>query len=293
MLTSNKRARPQTIEISEWEAAQLASSNEEEKVAKEDLSVVVNPEEHNTHTSFSEVSLTYSLNIVKKTMSINAVSSSSDYFSSVINFGKVFDRLGAELVIRNTKETLDSIKTAKQFAQVSGATEEKMVENKSGSEIEPAAESSMASNGLKRALMAEFEKFTQYGSCRLIEAKNKDDSTLYRVDFSRQLVSNAYVIKSKIISIESNRATGVISISEDDIFKRILSISKVSADDDDATTVLNAASMACGEACEDTDWAVNVKKRGEKFTINVSAQLPKDEFTEDALVTVELFKLFL
>ena len=232
--------------------------------------------DHHTTSSFLEPTVAHSYNVLKKELTFSAADKAgSAYFTASVNVGRALERLGIRMEVTDAKTTVEAVKLLRS---------DKLRE----SVVSPTAQSSTDSDAtvvvrseLKDVVTRELERLARYGPSRLVTATHpvdKDETTQYGVKIGFQ----GGKLTCQVRSMETDKVTGTRTLTQQDVARRVACM--LSLSENDVVDFKEALKTAKTYEPDDTDNFVLRRGPGKHGELELSVELPSDEFTDGSRV---------
>ena len=249
----------------------------DEAVVKRANSVVeLDAVDHQTHSSFADVSCHHTYNASTGEFNISVSNRNGNgYFIVKLDTERVYKKLGIRRVIADAAATVKSIKLLQSD----------VLRKRDGSATTVDAEEEAVSvpvqvtAKLKECVQRELSRLVAYGPSRYVvvqHAKDPKETTAYRI----VLFNHGESFDFQFTSIEADRVTGTTSVRTRELSEEVAKLLGTNEDDDDFATAMQTS----GSKTFKTDtFTLSVGKqnpgRGEDGAIKLSVALPDDSFT--------------
>ena len=236
--------------------------------------VPLEPSDHHTISSFVEPTVSHTYDILNKELNFCAADKAgSAYITARISIGEVFKRLGIKIEVIDPKNTARTLKLlqSEQFR---------------GSVASPKAQSSdsdstvVVREELKDVVARELERLARYGPSRLVTATHpvdKSETTQYGV----KLTFHGGKLACQVRSMETDRVTGTRTLTQQEVARRVAAM--LSLSENDTVDFREAVKTAKTYEPDDTDNFL-LRPHGNRGELELSVELPPDEFTDESRV---------
>jgi hypothetical protein len=277
-------------------AGKDATDEADEAAVKRANSVVkLDAVDHQTHSSFADVSCQHTYNVSTGEFNISASDRNGNgYLIVKLDTERVYKKLGIRRVISDAAATVKSIKLLQSdvFLRKRDGSASVDTSTTVEAEEEEVGVAEVAAK-LKECVRRELTRLVTYGPSRYVvvrHAKDPKETTAYRI----VLFNHGESIDFQFTSIEADRVTGKTSVRARELWEAIAKMLGTNEDDDDFA----AAMQTSGSKTFKTDtFTLSVGKqnhgRGADGAIELSVALPDDSFTSGDTCYAHVGNLYL